>query len=178
MDRRFYDEKYVNINDIEDNKIEVQDNSFLLLSSHRKDYFNEFNKKLSKENPNYQGYILKDLFFSQGNIEIIQRQLVLSVYKESNKKYVIPFQKYESIITTMKYMFYSYAKNLPYDITQQIEELNEYTVKDLTPMVLKNIERRQTYIDEINSPPPVNPLPTNVNSAGNRTLPSFTSTIN
>lgn len=178
MDRRFFDEKYVNIKDIENKKIEVQENSFLLLSSHRNDYFKEFNEKLSDKNPNYQGYILKDLFFSQGNIEIIQRQLVLSIYKASNKKYVIPFQSYESIITVMKYMFFSHSKNLPYDITKQIKELNDYAVKDLTPMILKNIERRETYIKEINSPPPVNPLPTNVNSAGNRTLPSYTSTIN
>ena len=57
----------------------VENNSFLLLSSHRNKYFEEFSKKLDKNNKDYQGFILEDLFFSESNIEIIQKQLVLSI---------------------------------------------------------------------------------------------------
>jgi hypothetical protein len=167
----------MDLKDFNNSKIKVENNSFLLLSSHRNDYFNEYSEKISNDNPDYKGYILSDLFFSEANIEIVQRFLVLSVYKETNKKYLIPFQNHNSITTVMKYMFNENAKNLPYDITKQINELNTYVVTELKPMIIKNIYRREQYIKDINAPPPINNLPINVNSAGNKTLPSYSSTF-
>ena len=156
----------------------IEDNSFLLLSAHRNKYFEEFSKKLNKDNKNYQGFILEDLFFSESNIEIVQKQLILSIYKNTNRKYLIPFQNYKSILTVMKFIFNDQAKHLPYDITEQIKELNLKVVQELTPMIIKNIDSKLKYLDDINSPPPVNDLPLNVNSAGNKTLPSISYTFN
>lgn len=156
----------------------IENNSFLLLSAHRNKYFEEFSKKLDKDNKNYQGFILEDLFFSESNIEIVQKQLVLSIFKKSNRKYLIPFQNYKSILTVMKFIFNDQAKHLPYDITNQIKELNSKVVQELTPMIIKNIDSKLKYLDDINSPPPVNDLPINVNSAGNKTLPSISYTFN
>ena len=156
----------------------IENNSFLLLSAHRNKYFEEFSKKLDKDNKNYQGFILEDLFFSESNIEIVQKQLVLSIYKNTNRKYLIPFQNYKSILTVMKFIFNDQAKHLPYDITIQIKELNTKVVQELTPMIIKNIDSKLKYLDDINSPPPVNDLPINVNSAGNKTLPSISYTFN
>ena len=156
----------------------IENNSFLLLSAHRNKYFEEFSKKLDKDNKNYQGFILEDLFFSESNIEIVQKQLVLSIFKQSNRKYLIPFQNYKSILTVMKFIFNDQAKHLPYDITIQIKELNTKVVQELTPMIIKNIDSKLKYLDDINSPPPVNDLPINVNSAGNKTLPSISYTFN
>tara|TARA_X000000950_G_C13464364_1_gene477231 strand:+ start:18 stop:500 length:483 start_codon:yes stop_codon:yes gene_type:complete len=156
----------------------IENNSFLLLSSHRNKYFEEFSKKLDKNNKNYQGYILEDLFFSESNIDIIQKQLILSIYKKTNKKYLIPFQNYKSIYIVMKYIFNDQAKHLPFDITQQIQELNDKVTQELSPMIIKNIDSKLKYLDDVNSPPPVNQLPLNVNSAGNKTLPSISYTFN
>lgn len=156
----------------------IEDNSFLLLSAHRNKYFEEFSKKLDKDNKDYQGFILEDLFFSESNIEIVQKQLVLSIYKKTNRKYLIPFQNYKSILTVMKFIFNDQAKHLPYNITEQIKELNLKVVQELTPMIIKNIDSKLKYLDDINSPPPVNDLPLNVNSAGNKTLPSISYTFN
>ena len=156
----------------------IEDNSFLLLSAHRNKYFEEFSKKLDKDNKNYQGFILEDLFFSESNIEIVQKQLVLSVYKTTNRKYLIPFQNYKSILTVMKFIFNDQAKHLPFNITEQIKELNLKVIQELTPMIIKNIDSKLKYLDDINSPPPVNDLPLNVNSAGNKTLPSISYTFN
>ena len=55
------------------------------------------------KNPKYNGYILKETFFSPENIDIIQKQLVLSVYKQS--RILIPFQNYMSLKIIMKYIF-------------------------------------------------------------------------
>jgi hypothetical protein len=156
----------------------IENNSFLLLSAHRNKYFEEFSKKLDKDNKDYQGYILEELYFSESNIEIIQKQLVLSIFNKTNRKYLIPFQNYKSILTVMKFIFSDQAKHLPYDITDQIKELNLKVIKELTPMIIKNIDSKMKYLDDINSPPPVNDLPLNVNSAGNKTLPSISYTFN
>ena len=156
----------------------IEDNSFLLLSAHRNKYFEDFSKKLDKNNKDYQGFILEDLFFSESNIEIVQKQLVLSIYKKTDRKYLIPFQNYKSILTVMKFIFNDQAKHLPYNITEQIKELNLKVVQELTPMIIKNIDSKLKYLDDINSPPPVNDLPLNVNSAGNKTLPSISYTFN
>ena len=167
----------MDLKDFNNTKIDIENNSFLLLSSHRNDYFKEYSEKISSDNPDYQGYILSDLFFSEANIEIVQRQLVLGVYNNSKKKYLIPFQNNNSILTVMKYMFNENAKHLPYDVTNQIKELNNMVVMELQPMIIKNIMRKNKYLEDINNPPPVNDLPINVNSAGNKTLPSYSSTF-
>ena len=77
----------------------------------------------------------------------------------------------------MKFIFNDQAKHLPYDITNQIKELNTKVVQELTPMIIKNIDSKLKYLDDINSPPPVNDLPINVNSAS-KTLPSISYTFN
>ena len=170
------DSDFVNVENIDDN-LSVENNSFLLLSSHRNDYFNKYSKKISKQNPDYQGYLLNELFFSQKNIEIIQRQIILNIYKETNNKYTIPFQNSKSIEVVMKYIFNEQAKHLPYGITEQIRNLNKKIVDELTPMIIINIDVKIKYLKDINSPPPVNQLPINVHSAGNKTLSSYTSTF-
>ena len=159
------------------NKIDIENNSFLLLSDHRNNYFKKFSEKLNDTNNNYEGYLLSDLFFSQANIEIINRQIVLNVFKKSEKKYLIPFQNTKSLEIIMKYIFNENAKHLPYNLTEQIKELNNYVANEITPMILNNIKAKQEYLREVNAPPPVNDLPINVNSAGNRTLSSYTSTF-
>lgn len=167
----------MDLKDFNNSKIDIENNSFLLLSSHRNDYFKEYSDRISSDNPDYQGYLLTDLFFSDANIEIIQRQLVLGVYNYSKKKYIIPFQNNNSITTVMKYMFNENAKHLPYNITIQIKELNDMVVNELQPMIIKNIEIKKKFLEDINNPPPINDLPINVNSAGNKTLPSYSSTF-
>jgi len=157
--------------------IDVENNSFLLLSDHRKDYFKKFSEKLDSSNEDYEGYILSDLFFSQGNVEIIQRQIVLNVFKKSEKKYLIPFQNPKSLEIIMKYIFNENAKHLPYSVTEQIRELNQNVSDELTPMIINNINSKQEYLKDINAPPPVNDLPINVHSAGNKTLSSYSSTF-
>ena len=100
MNDNFFDIKNDN-NHLVDH-IDVENNSFLLLSDHRNDYFKKFSEKLDSSNEDYEGYVLSDLFFSTANVEIIQRQIVLNVYKKSDKKYLIPFQNPKSLEIIMK----------------------------------------------------------------------------
>lgn len=172
MDGYIGEKDYVDIDKINDNSfynISVENNSFLFLNDHKNEYFEKLSKKLSnKKNINIQ-----DIFFTNQNIDLIQKQLILSIYKNSNKKYVIPYQNNNSILIVMKYIFNEQARHLPYNIKQQITTLNNYVVNELTPMIIKNIDAKEKYLNDINSPPPLNDLPINVNNKGNKSLPSI-----
>ena len=61
----------MDLKDFNNSKIEIENNSFLLLSSHRNDYFKEYSEKISSDNPNYQGYILSDLFLSEQLVNFV-----------------------------------------------------------------------------------------------------------
>ena len=42
--------------------------------------------------------LVTEVFFSKENIELINKQLVMTVFKKSNKKYKIPFQREEDLM--------------------------------------------------------------------------------
>ena len=155
----------------------VGDNHFLFLNSHRKDYFGKYNEALNEKNKDYQGYILEEVFFSNKNIEIIQKQLIMFIYNESNKKYLIPKQKNESIIIVMKYIFNTYAQHLPFKVKEQIAQLNDKVVGEIAADIISNLNSKEIYLKDINRQPELLDRPLNVSNAGNRTLPSFMTQI-
>ena len=113
---------------------------------------------------------LEDNFFSDENIELINKQLILTVYNKSNQKYKISLQKKESLIIVMRYVFLEHARHLPYDIVRQIQELNCRVVGEILPSVMTNVEQTIDYLDEISNPRKLLPLPINVHH-NNKNLP-------
>lgn len=108
---------------------------------------------------------LEDLFFSDENIDIINKQLILSVWKKSNKQYKINFQEKNKLIIVMRYIFIEYAKHLPYNIQEQINELNCIVVGDIVPTIITNFEQKLGYLRDIEKrgdPPPL-PQSTSIN---------------
>lgn len=116
---------------------------------------------------------LETYFFSDENINLINKQLILSIYKKSNGQYKIAAQSKESLIIIMRYIFLEFARHLPYDIIKQIKELNCRVVGEILPSIITNITQRLDYLDEINNPRKLLPLPINVNK-NNRNLPPTT----
>jgi len=113
---------------------------------------------------------LETYFFSDKNIDLINKLLILTVYKKSNGLYKISYQDKKSLLIVMRYIFIEYAKHLPYNIEKQIYDLNKITVMDILPNVLTNIRQKIDYIKEINNPRQLLPLPVNVKT--NKSLPS------
>ena len=74
----------------------------------------------------------------------------------------------------MKYIFNFYAQHLPFKIKDQIIELNNKLVKDLTPILIQNLNSYYKYLKDSRNQSEPNMLPLNVSSAGNKTLPSVT----
>lgn len=71
---------------------------------------------------------LSDAYFSQNNIQIIQNALRKGVYDRSNQKILVDQQPQDQIVSVMRSMFYQHSKNLDNNISQQIQELNNYVI--------------------------------------------------
>ena len=145
---------------------------FLYLNEHRNQYFKKYNKILDPKNEEHEGYILEELYFNPLNVEIIQKQIVMDVYKKSKKKFLIPFQKRESLIIMMKYVFNEYAQHLPFKIKEQIRELNGKVIGIIVPSIMINLESYIIYLEDSTTQPKQLDLPVNVSSSGNKTLPA------
>ena len=63
-------------------------------------------------------------FFSDANIQILQNGIRAGVYNKSKQQYVIAEQNNDELKIIMRSIFLQYAKNLPENIPQQINELN------------------------------------------------------
>lgn len=118
---------------------------------------------------------LSTYFFSDENIDLINKQLLLKVYKKSNKKYKIPFQSKTNMLIVMRYVWIQYSKNLDFNIKEQIKELNCIVVGEIYPVVLTNIDQNIKYLEmvEINETSKFNvntlPISSNLETANSKT---------
>jgi hypothetical protein len=97
-------------------------------------------------------------------MDIINKQLILSVWKKSNKKYKIGFQDKKKLVIVMRYIFIEYSKNLPYDLTKQINELNCITVGAIVPDIITNFEQKLGYLPDIETRGELIPVPKSTNN--------------
>jgi hypothetical protein len=119
---------------------------------------------------------LETRFFSKENIELINKQLILTVYKKTNKKFLICNQKEQDLIIVMRYVFIEFARHLPYDITGQIKDLNCNVVGEILPTIVSNVDQKVGYLRDISTQPVGPPLPINTKNL-ERTLPSISNII-
>jgi len=119
---------------------------------------------------------LEDIFFSDENIDVINKHLILSVFKKSNGKFKISKQSKEKLIIVMRYIFLEYAKHLPFNIDKQIAELNCRVVGDILPNIFTNVRQKIDYLRDIDCPRKQVPLPINTKSE-NKELPSISTVI-
>jgi hypothetical protein len=104
--------------------------------------------------------MLEDVFFSEDNIDLINKQLIMSVYNKTGGEIRISPQSSQSLIIVMRYVFLEYARHLPYDIAGQIRELNCQVVGEIMPKIITESTQRIAYLKEINGPRSLPPLPT------------------
>jgi hypothetical protein len=136
---------------------------------------NENRKQLVKniiKEPECNVQLISELFFSNDNIDLINKQLVLAVWKKSNKTYKIPFQKKEDLLTVMRYVYIQEAKNLPFKIKEQIKQLNCSVVNEIIPYIFTAVEQYEGYLRDISNPLSPPDLPINTREL-DRTLPSI-----
>lgn len=90
-------------------------------------------------------------FFSRQNTQIIQNALRKAIYDKSNKQYLIDQQDVRELHIVMRSMYLSYARNLPYNISQQVEELNNMVLNYCIQQVYTECKTRHKYLDDIST---------------------------
>jgi hypothetical protein len=167
-----------NIKKINKNNLTQEDiykTPFLFFQDHKKNY----RKYAEDALKGMHGQdTLSIIFFSPENIELIQKNLIRSIYNHSNGAYLISNQSEQDLIVAMRAIFLQNAiHSETITIKEQIKQLNDIVVNKLTPNILNNVKAQMGYLQLINNPLSPIDRPTNTSSAGNRTLPSVTNTF-
>ena len=136
---------------------------------------NEMIKNQVRVSECFQGS-LEETFFSEENIDIINKQLILAIFKRTKGEIKISKQSPSSLIIVMRYVFLEYARHLPYDIEGQLRELNCKVITEILPNILTNVNQRIDYLKEIQNPRKL--LPIAVNTRTNRSLAATSSIFN
>jgi hypothetical protein len=119
--------------------------------------------------------ILNQTFFSKANMKIIQNGIRYHVHKKTNN--IIGEQNETDLIIIMRAMYFQHCRNLPNNIAEQIEELNDKVIENVLPKLISNIKQYQDYLEnKARIPEPIS-RSINVNNKGTKQLRSVTSTF-
>jgi hypothetical protein len=125
-----------------------------------------------------QGFFEKNhisvVFFSDENMNRIQKKIREEVYKRTNGQYQLDEDQDESDLTiVMRALYLDKCKNLPGETVRQVKLLNQQTLDYIVPDLISNIKQYFGYIKDINQPLKPMMRPMNVNNAGRRQLSSI-----
>ena len=121
---------------------------------------------------NWDHTALSDTFFTRRNVDVIQKAIKNEVYRMSGpKRYQIDDQDVDEIKMIMRAMYLQYAKNNEFDVEGQIKELNDLVIKWCAPRIMSEIDQYSYYLNDISHLPVPLKHPTNLSSAGTKSLP-------
>lgn len=103
-------------------------------------------------------------YFSNDNVERLQRQIIQEVFRVSQKK--IGKQSYNELQIIMKSIYLQYGRNLPTEIEEQVTTLNKYVLDECVRIIVPNVLQYNKYLEDITSPIPIMPLAQNVSNKG------------
>jgi len=92
--------------------------------------------------------LLAQVFFSAGNVQILQNGIRAGVYNNSNQKYMIPPQNQTALKIIMRSTFLQYSQNSPNNITQQVETLNQLVLDYCVPFVYNECVAYMKYLED------------------------------
>lgn len=148
---------------------------FLFWNQHPKNYFERYTNEKQCREPTCKDAenveLVKEAFFLRENIEIIQNAIIRNVAKKS--KYLISRQKEDDIILLMNGIYHDYARNLPYNLREQIQELNDRVVNFVTPWLINEVVAYQKYLIDANTPLRPPDLPIMIVRQRKESLPSM-----
>lgn len=120
---------------------------------------------------------LSQVFFSNVNISRVQDLMRYRVWSASGGKYQIGPQSVTELIVIMRAMYLQHGKFLPYQIPEQITELNRLVVEFALPKLLSEVQQLISYQKNLEYLPVPLAHPRNLSSKGTRTLRSVTTTF-
>lgn len=99
----------------------------------------------------FEDNMLSAVFFSAGNIQILQNGIRAGVYEKSNGLYVIPNQNVNNLKIIMRSMYIQYALHHPDNITSQVENLNKIVLDYCIPSVYNEAVGYERYCQDQSS---------------------------
>jgi hypothetical protein len=155
----------------------LDDREFLVTGESVKDDYHYDTAKQTKPTMNKEGVFgvftssqLNYLYFHEKNIKSIQNKIRYTIWKMSKNQFVISDQKQDDLFIIMRSVFLKYSRNLPTNIKEQINELNEIVVDSIAQKLLTNVKSHVKYLEDINSPYKIMERPRNTSSTGMKTM--------
>jgi hypothetical protein len=99
----------------------------------------------------WESNTLAQVYFSVGNIQIVQNGLRAGVYKMSNNQYVIPEQNIDNLKIIMRSIYLQYAEHSETNITKQVERLNQLVLDYAVPNVYNEAMAYMKYCQDQSS---------------------------
>ena len=156
------------------NSHEIMKTPFIMFQAHRDDYYRASQNSLKGAD---EDSILSKVFFHPKNVDLIQKQIIIEIFHQTNGEYLIEKQSESDLQVVMRSIFLQHAKHQPDNIKEQIRELNNLVVDDVIPGIVSEIKAYFGYLRDISQPMQIMDRPENVSSTGTRTLPSVTRTF-
>lgn len=124
---------------------------------------------------NVECNLLNQAFMSPENIETLQQLIQYNVYISSGKQHLIGRQSDTELQIIMRSIYFTYGKNLPYNIKEQIRDLNDLVVQEATSRILSQIQQHLYYLFDANTQPTPLAYGAATSSVGKKQLGSVTS---
>ena len=102
---------------------------------------------------NLEANQLSRTFFSAGNILILQHGLMAGAYKSSGGRFRIGYQNEDTLKIIMRSIFLQHSSNLPTNITQQVEALNNLVLEYAIPQICSEAEGYIKYKNDVSTLP-------------------------
>lgn len=117
-----------------------------------------------------QKSMLNDVYFSDKNIQALQHGIRYLVYKNSCDNFIIDNQSEDELKIVMRSIFLEHAKNQPYNILEQVRELNGKVLEFCVEKILHEVRLYKQYRNDISSLPIPLERSQNISNKGTRTL--------
>lgn len=121
--------------------------------------------------------LLNQVFMSQANLDLLQERLRYEIYTLTNGEFNIGKQDVTQMQIIMRSVYYQYGKNHPYNIKQQVSDLNDLVIQEAKSRVMSEVQGYLSYLQRASNQPVPLSNPENMSSAGRKILPSVTSTF-
>lgn len=113
---------------------------------------------------------VSEVFFSRQNIDYLHDAIRYLVFEKSCKKHVIGKQSETDLLIIMRSVYLQYAEFKPYNIKEQIRDLNTIVLNYCVPKILEEIRLYLYYRKDISQLPIPLERGEFVSSKGNKVL--------
>lgn len=100
---------------------------------------------------NLEDNMLSKVFFSKGNIIIVQRKIIQGVYNSSKGRFEIGYQDEDTLKIIMRSVYLQNAANNPNNITEQVEALNQIVADYCIPQICSEAQAYINYKNDVSN---------------------------